>query len=133
MPWIAPAETGQDSWGGYAAERRDLADFIAANDIDNLLMVTGDAHMLAIDDGSNSDYTSPTAGPSPQIPVLAAAALDRPGSEKTSTFTSGKFPGPGQFGLVHVEPRGDEVTVRLEARNDAGQVLTQYEFTRPIR
>lgn len=133
VPWIAPPETGQDSWGGYAAERRDLADFIAVNDIDNLLVVSGDAHMLAIDDGSNSDYTSPTVGPSPQIPVLAAAALDRPGSEKSSTYSSGKFPGPGQFGLVHVEPRGEEVTVRLEARNDGGEVLTQYEFTRPIR
>lgn len=131
-PWIAEPQAGQDHWGGYAAERRELADFVAEHDIENLLIVSGDAHMLAIDDGSHSDYTSPAAGPSPQLPVLAAAALDRPGSEKGGPYTSGMYPGPGHFGLVHVEPRGDEVGVRLEARTDAGEVLAEYEFTRPI-
>jgi hypothetical protein len=42
-------------------------------------------------------------------------------------------PGSSGRGQVHVEPRGDEIAVRLEARNDGGQVLTQYEFTRAIR
>jgi hypothetical protein len=132
-PWIAKPQAGQDHWGGYAAERRDLADFIAMNDIDNLLIVSGDAHMLAIDDGSHSDFTSAAAGPSPEIPVLAAAALDRPGSEKGGPYSTGMYPGPGQFGLVHVDPQGDAVTVRLEARTDDGQVLLQHEFSRPIR
>ncbi len=132
-PWIATPQAGQDHWGGFAAERRDLADFIAMNDIDNLLVVSGDAHMLAIDDGTNSDFTSGAAGPSPEIPVLAAAALDRPGSEKGGPYSTGMHPGPGQFGLVHVDPQGDEVTVRLEARTDDGRVLAEYEFTRRIR
>ena len=132
-PWIAVPEAGQDHWGGFAAERRELADFLAAHDIDNLLIVSGDAHMLAIDDGSHSDYASGEAGPAPVTPVLAAAALDRPGSEKGGPYSAGMYPGPGQFGLVHIEPGGDAVTVRLEARTDDGRVLAEYEFTRPIR
>ena len=131
-PWIAAPEAGQDHWGGFAAERRELADFVAEHDIENLLIVSGDAHMLAIDDGSHSDYASPGVGPSPAIPVLAAAALDRPGSEKGGPYSTGMYPGSGQFGLVHVEPSGDQVTVRLEARTDTGEVLAVYEFTRPI-
>ena len=131
-PWIAAPQAGQDHWGGFAAERRELADFVAEHDIENLLIVSGDAHMLAIDDGSHSDYASPGVGPSPAIPVLAAAALDRPGSEKGGPYTSGMYPGSGHFGLVHVEPSGDQVEVRLEARTDTGEVLALYEFTRPI-
>lgn len=132
-PWIARAQSGQDHWGGFAAERRDLADFVARHDIDNLLIVSGDAHMLAIDDGTHADYTSARFGPSPRIPVLAAAALDRPGTTKGGPYSSGMYPGTGQFGLVHVEPRGDDVEVRLEARTDTGQVLAEYTFTRPMR
>ena len=34
-PWIAPGAAGADNWGGYEAERRELADFIADSDITN--------------------------------------------------------------------------------------------------
>src|SRR5690606_28981332 len=54
IPWIAPEDSGRDDWGGYASERREIADFIAEQGITNLLMLAGDAHMLAIDDGSNT-------------------------------------------------------------------------------
>ena len=67
------------------------------------------------------------------VPVLAAAALDRPGSVKGGPYSDGTYPGFGQFGLVHVVPHGDVVTVRLEARTDDGRVLAEHEFTRPIR
>jgi phosphodiesterase/alkaline phosphatase D-like protein len=110
VPWIAAASDGADHWGGYAEERQALADFIARHDLArSLVMVSGDAHMLAIDDGSNSDYsTSGGAG----FPVLHAAALDRPGSTKGGPYSEGAYPGAGQFALMTVEDRGgDEIEV----------------------
>ncbi len=132
-PWIGSGQAGQDHWGGFAAERRWLSDLIHAEQIDNLMIVTGDAHMLAIDDGTNSDYASPSAPPAAApVPVMNAAALDREGSVKGGPYTSGTFPGPGQFGLVTVTPRDGHVHVLLEARNEDREVVTSLEFTRPL-
>lgn len=56
LPWIGV--TGDDGWYLYTNERREIANFIKNYDIKNLCMISGDAHMLAIDDGTNSDYTT---------------------------------------------------------------------------
>ncbi len=45
-PWIAKEERGSDTWGGFAKTRRELANHIARQRIDNLVIVSGDAHML---------------------------------------------------------------------------------------
>jgi hypothetical protein len=58
VPWIDADRLGGDTWGGYATERRHIADAVATRAIDNLVMVSGDAHMVALDDGSNSDYAT---------------------------------------------------------------------------
>jgi hypothetical protein len=73
-PSIGAAAAGVDGWGGFSDERRQIADVIASEGIDNLLMVSCDAHMLAFDDGSNSGYASDGAG---GFPVFHAAAHDR--------------------------------------------------------
>jgi hypothetical protein len=67
-------------------------------------MVAGDAHMLAIDDGTNSDYSD---GGDAGFPVLQAAALDRPGSVKGGPYSEGTYPGAGQFALMTIEDSGD--------------------------
>jgi phosphodiesterase/alkaline phosphatase D-like protein len=104
VPWIAEESSGADHWGGFAAERSDLANFIAEHGLaDRLVMVAGDAHMLAIDDGTNSDYSaSGDAG----FPVLHAAALDRPGSVKGGPYSEGSYPGAGQFAVMTIEDDG---------------------------
>jgi len=92
VPWIS-SEVDSDNWGAFPEEREELADFIASNDLaGSLAMVSGDAHMVAIDDGSNSGYSS--LGPA-GFPVLHAAALDRPGSEKGGPYSHGAYPGGG--------------------------------------
>ena len=106
VPWIGGVSGIADHWGGYADERAELADFIADNRIaERLVMVAGDAHMLAIDDGTNSDYSSSGSG---GFPVLHAAALDRPGSVKGGPFSEGTFPGAGQFATMTVEDDGGD-------------------------
>lgn len=103
VPWIAAENPGSDNWGGYADERTRIGEFLDQNDITNLVMIAGDAHMVAIDDGTNSGY-----GGHQGFPVLQAAALDRPGSVKGGPYSHGTFPGAGQFGLIEVTDRGGD-------------------------
>jgi phosphodiesterase/alkaline phosphatase D-like protein len=127
-PWIGEATAGADTWAGYSTERRELANFIADNAIDHLLMLSGDAHMLALDDGTNTDYSSTDAG---GFPLLHAAALDRPGKVKGGPYSLGALPGGGQFGVLEVDDRGDSLHVRLTGQNWRGEVLLTYEFDVP--
>ena len=119
-PWIAAADPASDSWGGFAAERDLIGEFLDHHDINNLVMVAGDAHMVAIDDGSNSGY-----GGHDGFPVLQAAALDRPGSIKGGPYSHGTFPGPGQFGLVEVTDDGDYIEVTLIGLDYTGAELVR--------
>ncbi|MCB0994935.1 MAG: alkaline phosphatase D family protein [Acidimicrobiales bacterium] len=129
-PWIAEPTDGADHWGGYSTERRRIADHIAALGLaDRLLMVSGDAHMLAFDDGTNSDYsTDGGAG----FAVFHAAALDRPGMTKGGPYSGGAVPGGGQFGLVHVEDHGDHLTLRLEGRRWNGEIVLDHTLVVPM-
>jgi phosphodiesterase/alkaline phosphatase D-like protein len=97
LPWIGT--TGDDGWYVYTYERSEIGDFIADHAIQGLFMVSGDAHMIAIDDGTNSDYSTSGGG---GFPVLQAAALDQGGSIKGGPYSQGAFPGGGQFGLMTV-------------------------------
>jgi membrane-associated phospholipid phosphatase len=123
-PWVAAAAPGADNWGGYPEERRRIADLIAEAGIDNLVMLSGDAHMVAIDDGANTDYST---GGGAGFPLLHAAALDRPGSRKGGPYSEGAFPGAGQFGTLTVtDDGGSSVGVELAGRNWRGEVLVSY-------
>jgi phosphodiesterase/alkaline phosphatase D-like protein len=125
-PWIAPADPGRDDWGGYPEERRRIADAVAEAGTHNLVMLSGDAHMVALDDGTNSDYsTSGGAG----FPVLHAAALDRPGRVKGGPYSHGAFPGAGQYGVLTVrDDGGPRVTVGLAGRDWTGRTLVRLSY-----
>ncbi|MDH3678953.1 MAG: alkaline phosphatase D family protein [Acidimicrobiia bacterium] len=119
-PWISAG--GPDDWSGYASERTTIADALADAGVDDVIMVSGDAHMVAIDDGTNSGYA--TDG-TPGFPVLHAGALDRPGSLKGGPYSHGAFPGAGQYGKLEIsDDGGDVITVRLSGRTWDGQELT---------
>jgi len=127
VPWNGGATTGADDWAGYSRERQRIADLIAATGVaDQLFMVAGDAHMVAIDDGSNTDFSSDASG---GFPLLQAAALDRPGSIKAGPYSEGLHDGAGQFGLVEVGDTGGDVSVRLSGQDYTGTELLSYEFT----
>ena len=90
-----------------------------------IAMLSGDAHALAIDDGSNSNYSS---RPGPGFPVLHAAALDRRGKSKGGPYSHGTFPGGGQFALMTVEDTGNSLTVHWSGQNWKGEVIVAYTF-----
>jgi hypothetical protein len=84
-------------------------------------MLGGDAHMVAIDDGSHAEGG---------FPVMHAGALDRPGSKKGGPYSEGAVPGAGQFGLVTVlDDGGPTVRVELSGRNYKGEEILAYGFT----
>jgi len=129
VPWIAAADPheGIDRWSGFTTERAELAAFIEEHGITNLCMLSGDAHMLAIDDGGNNRY-----GPAgrPLFPVFQAAALDRRGSIKGGPYSHGTYPGPGQFGLMRItDEGGPEIRVEWSGRNHRDEELLRHEFT----
>lgn len=127
VPWIVGTDSPGDSWGAYSTERSSLSRLIAEQQIDNLVMVAGDAHMLAADDGSHNDYAGPGE---PGFPVLQAAALDRPGSVKGGPYSQGSHPGAGQFGLLTISGLGgDQVRLVFEGRTVDGQVLVSLDTT----
>ncbi len=129
-PWIADAQPGADTWGGYADERAEIADFIADNGIDNLVMVSGDAHMVAIDDGTNTDYS---AGGGVGFPLLHVAALDRQGSYKGGPYSMGAIPGAGHFGQIDVHDDGTTISVDLRAMSYTGEELMSLTWSPAAR
>jgi hypothetical protein len=124
-PWISADST--DAWSGFPDERRQIADALAEAGVQNLVMVSGDAHMVAIDDGTNSDYSTAGGG---GFPVLHGAALDRPGSFKGGPYSHGAFPGSGQYGRLEIaDDGGDTIEVSLSGKTWEGQELVSLSLT----
>jgi phosphodiesterase/alkaline phosphatase D-like protein len=125
-------ESNDDFWGAFAHERREIADFIRDNQITGLCILHGDAHSLAADDGSNSNYASAGGG---RIPVLAAAPLDQDGSIKGGPYSRGVYKprkGEGCFGYVQVRDHGTRIDVRYSGRNSLGEEGIGMNFSVPV-
>jgi phosphodiesterase/alkaline phosphatase D-like protein len=131
VPWIDRSTSPGDDWGAYATERAELADAIAALDVKGLVMLAGDAHMVAADDGSHSDFSSTgSAG----FPVLHAAALDRPGSQKGGPYSEGLHAGGGQYGWLDItDDGGAPIEVAFEGRTHTDEVRVRWSGTFPAR
>ena len=69
--WIGQAATSPYGWAEFAADRTTLANAIDSNGCsDKLILVAGDSHMLAFDDGANSNYASSGSSNSKGFPVV---------------------------------------------------------------
>ncbi|MBL9202997.1 MAG: alkaline phosphatase D family protein [Opitutaceae bacterium] len=124
VPWISPDELGSDTWGGYATERTELANFIRDNRVSNLVLFSGDMHGLAFDDGTHSDYA--TGGGAP-VTVLHAAALTEGGLAKGGPYSGGLVTGSQQYGILEIyDNGGSSVACRfLGTRVGEGRKITQ--------
>jgi phosphodiesterase/alkaline phosphatase D-like protein len=109
FPYIVPEPEDSGNWGDFANARRQLADEIKQLDRRNLCIISGDAHMLAIDDGSHSGFANGNLG---GIPVFHAASLSSSTSVKGGVYSHGTeykggtpgkgVAGSGQFGIFEV-------------------------------
>ncbi len=114
VPWIGDDADAEDRWSGFAEERRELATFIDSLGVaDQLVVLSGDAHMVALDDGTNNHFGR-AGEQGGGFPVVHAAALDRRGSVKGGPYSHGPYPNrsslfgdnDGQFVLMDVEDDG---------------------------
>jgi hypothetical protein len=128
VPWITHEGSRADGWQPYARERALIANAIARLGLTRrLVMLSGDAHMAAIDDGTHSNYaTEAPAGPG--FPILHAAPLDRRTSLKGGPYSHGVSLQRGQFGLVDVRDDGTSLRVSLSARNRQGGAIPRLSL-----
>jgi alkaline phosphatase D len=129
VPWIAEADPDEDHWGGFANERQELATLIRDRNIRNVCMISGDAHMLAADDGRNSGFASGGGG---GFPVFQASALESKRSAKGGPYSHETFPGRRQYGVVEIDYPAAGTgapTVRFRGRRgqEGGSTLAHVE------
>jgi alkaline phosphatase D len=125
VPWIAAQGPGSDNWGSYAPEREAIASHIQRLGLTRrLVMLSGDAHMLAIDDGAHSNYAADASPGSRGFVVMHAAPLDRRTSMKGGPYSHGVSRHRGQFGLLDVLDDGRHLTVELSGRDRTGAPVT---------
>lgn len=91
-------------WDGYPQERTDLINFLADNNINNNLFVTGDMHMnydsdVAADPGSPANYNPHTGAGSMGI-EFAPSSISRGGADETIRGILGDNPLAGVLGYV---------------------------------
>jgi alkaline phosphatase D len=131
VPWIAELGSGH-GWGRYEWERRHIADRIRALGMTGrLLMLSGDAHMVAIDDGTNSNFATDAAPGERGFPVMHAGPFDRYAHHKGGPYSHGKAGRRvlfglipiQQFGLAEIRDDGAVLEVSLSGRNANGGLL----------
>lgn len=131
VPWITEPESGH-GWGRYDWERRHIADRIHDFGMTGrLLMLSGDGHMVAIDDGTHSNFATNGAAGEKGFPVMHAAPFDRYARPKGGPYSHG-IAGRRilfglipiqQFGLAEIQDDGEVLEVLLSGRNERGDVL----------
>jgi phosphodiesterase/alkaline phosphatase D-like protein len=131
VPWIT--EKGSPhGWGRYDWERRYIADRIRSLGLVNrMLMLSGDGHMVAIDDGTNSNFATDHPEGERGFPVVHAAPFDRFPRPKGGPYSHGiaaRRPMFGvvqiqQFGLMEVGDDGQVMLVALSGRRSSGTLL----------
>lgn len=103
---VWPTEQGEgslgadpDHWGQFTTERTELSDFILDEGIPEVVILSGDAHMLAAK--SNALYASD--GTQKGVTVFQAAAMGHPtGHTRGASWELGPTGGTGQFGWLNV-------------------------------
>ena len=82
-------------------------------------MLSGDGHMAAIDDGTNSAYMSSRTQDTRGFVVAHAAPLDRWTRIKGGPYSHGVSRRNHQFGLLDVADTGSALDVTVSARHGA--------------
>jgi phosphodiesterase/alkaline phosphatase D-like protein len=126
--WGGVTTAGADHWGGFNTERTELADHIQTEASGRILVLSADMHSLAIDDGTNHDFT--TTGSEP-IPTFQCAPLDQTGFETYggATYSEGQFTNNGQFGIIEFSKTGaSQITVDLTGKRDTGATLVTHQL-----
>jgi phosphodiesterase/alkaline phosphatase D-like protein len=131
VPWITRVSRGTThGWEAYGRERAELAATIAKLGLTNrLIVLSGDAHMAAIDDGTNSNYVDGAPAGARGPVVVQAAPFSRFPRAKGGPYSHGRSTRNHQFGWVEVRDTGGDVSVTLTCHNMVGLVIPGLELT----
>ncbi len=115
-----------DKWVGFEQDQEALLEFLRANKIKNVIMLSGDLHTAAIDDGANAGLPEIMAGGlditnSMIVAVLELAGLKIWNRGGQTTLLSGNF--NDAYGRINVFGAD---SVRLEVVDEFGEVLTRH-------
>jgi len=115
-PWNGEPEPEKDNWQGYPKQREEIANWISNNNITNLIALSGDAHMLAFDDGTNTDFN--TVGGKAGFPLMHSSPIYNWGSSKGGIFSHGcvgyTLVPISQFAVITVTDTQEETCVTFE-------------------
>jgi hypothetical protein len=114
-PWDGAAVAGDDGWMGYTTERAELGTFFAASG-KQIIMLGGDMHALAADDGTNTDGG---------IVVWQAAPFYNTASLKGGPYSESTYPTTGgalaeQYGRCAVTDDGSTITLAYTGYSSGG-------------
>lgn len=94
VPWISDSST--DTWFGAAGQRQRIADAVEAYAPGRVMVIAGDAHMLAFDNGTNAPGG---------VPVYQAAPLATTNSTKGGPYSGGTVTATqNQYGTLDFTP-----------------------------
>jgi PhoD-like phosphatase len=141
--WVTPLTWNSmdypENWGCQPAERTGLNDLLFGLGVKDAFILAGDAHMLAIDDGTHADFSTQQELQY-YYPIFQAAAIARFGSYKGGVFNQGGWHANpdmahGQFGEVIVADNGEEVCItfngwRTDGVGSAVSLVNTYTFCR---
>jgi hypothetical protein len=82
--------------------------------------------MVAIDDGTNSQYAANSAPGSRGFVVVHAAAFDKWPRKKGGPYSLGARKGRGQFGELRIKDSGQALDVTLTARGRDGRQVKNF-------
>jgi hypothetical protein len=136
VPWIAGSAPLADHWGAFTGNRAAIAEQIEDFAKGRVVILHADAHMLAIDDGANTQYDTGTSDPGP--PLMCAAPVDSSTSFKTGTYSEGFVPDPvgpvhQQYATIEVDDQGTQLVVtmrgwQLSSATTESEVIS-HQFT----
>ena len=107
-----------DSWYGFQFERQKIIRFIRNNHITGVVILSGDAHIGALDDGTYAGFPE-MLSPSPSLPACSSAR--DPGKWSHGVYwTSPEGPPCIGYGVVSVQAKPMQST--LQIKNQTGKV-----------
>lgn len=115
VPWVSSGDS--DTWAGAPVQRQNIVDYVNALGLqNNVMMIAGDAHMVAFDDGTNNQWGG--------WPMFHAAPLNRSNSTKGGPYTHGPFANSrGQYGVLDVTDDGTDVTITCSGYDGSDTLL----------